>query len=184
MIIVGLGNPGKEYENTRHNIGFMFLDTLIKPFNLQFKIDKKANALVATTVIKGEKHYFLKPLTYMNLSGNAVASFVNYYHLEKEEILVIHDDMDLPTGKIRIRFRGSSGGHNGIKSLINCLHTEEFNRIRIGIGHEDKNNVIDFVLSKFNQQELELLDEVLQKAPKIILDYLEKGINYIMNNYN
>ena len=184
MIIVGLGNPGKEYENTRHNIGFMFLDALSKAFNLDFKIDKKANTLVATMVLKEKKHYFLKPLTYMNLSGNAVYSFINYYHLEKEEIIVIHDDMDLPTGKVRIRFRGSSGGHNGIKSIINCLKTEEFNRIRIGIGHEDKNNVIDFVLSKFSKEELDLLEGVLQQAPKMILDYIENGINYIMNNYN
>lgn len=184
MIIVGLGNPGKEYQNTRHNVGFMFLDSLIEPFKLQFKIDKKANTLVATSIIKGEKHYFLKPLTYMNASGNAVAAFIKYYHLEKEKVIVIHDDMDLPTGKMRIRFKGSSGGHNGIKSIISCLHTEEFDRIRIGIGHEDKNNVIDFVLSNFSAEERKILEEVFVQAPNIIIDYVTHGINYIMNHYN
>ena len=118
MIIVGLGNPGKEYANTPHNVGFMAVDEIAKNNNIEFKLSKKHNAMIGEGIISGEKSYLIKPLTYMNLSGNAVRSFVEYYNIDVESILIIYDDMDLPLGHLRIRKSGTSGGHKGMKSII------------------------------------------------------------------
>lgn len=184
MLIVGLGNPGIEYENTRHNIGFMFIDDLTKSLDLDFKYNKNCQALMATKMINNEKHYFIKPLTYMNNSGISVKKVINYYHLEVSSILVIHDDMDLPLGKIRIRPNGSSGGHKGMASIIEQLGTNEINRIRLGISHASDVNVIDYVLTKFTPKEMDILNPILSLAPDICQDYITNGISYIMNHYN
>ena len=133
MVIVGLGNPGKEYHETHHNVGFMFVDKIASSYNATFKLEKKHSCDVAQILINGEKHYLLKPLTYMNLSGKAVKSFCDYYKINPNEILVISDDLDLAVSAFRIRKSGGAGGHKGILSIINELGTNEFARLRIGI---------------------------------------------------
>ena len=157
MIIVGLGNPGIKYEKTRHNVGFMFVDVVAKANSATFKLDKNLEAMVAEIYIKNEKHILVKPITYMNNSGNAVYKVLNYYKKENKidvnDLIVIYDDMDLPLGSLRIRKNGSSGGHNGMKSIISCINSTEFKRIRIGIGRPE-NNQIDHVLGKFSKNEI------------------------------
>lgn len=183
MIIVGLGNPGKDYEQTRHNIGYMFLDKVAEANNVKFKLDKAFEAFVGELIINGQKHLLVKPTTFMNSSGNAVYKIMNYYNLDLSDLIVIHDDMDLVVGETRIRKSGGSGGHNGIKSIISCVDSQEFKRIRIGIGHPE-NDTIDFVLGKFNKEESKLVQDVMDKAPNIIDDLIINGIDYIMNHYN
>ena len=148
-LIVGLGNPGKEYEKTRHNSGYMALSKLAEEVGAE-KPARKFNALCSLVNIDGEKVILMEPLTYMNLSGNAVRAAVDYYHIEPEDILIIHDDMDLPTGSVRIRRSGSAGGQKGMKHIISCLGTDAIARIRIGVGHSQPGNhdiVPDWVLS-------------------------------------
>lgn len=181
-LIVGLGNPGIEYNNTRHNIGFMFIDSICDNLNLSFKLVTKLKSQIALTKLNGEDICFCKPMTYMNLSGEAVKAVVNYYNIKEEDILIIHDDLDLPVSKIRIRERGSHGGHNGMKNIINLLNTNEIKRIRIGI--DKGNNIIDYVLGKFSKEELEKINEVILKAPTIFLDYLNLSFTNLMSRYN
>ncbi len=184
MIIVGLGNIGKEYENTHHNIGFMVLDEVAKANNLTFKLEKKHQAMIAEYIYNGEKHLFVKPTTYMNNSGIAVKSVLDYYKKTNKEILIVYDDLDLPLATIRIRQNGSAGGHNGIKSIIAHLGTQEFSRVRIGIKKEKEMDTINYVLSKFSKKELGTLNPTLSLMPRMIDDYLKNGTNYIMNHYN
>lgn len=181
-IIVGLGNPGKEYVNTRHNIGFMFVDEVAKTNNLSFSLDKSKRAELATGTIKGQKVVLVKPITYMNLSGEALRLVMDYYKVGVEDIIVIHDDLDLPTGKLRIRANGSSGGHNGLKSIIANIKTQEFKRIKIGI--DKKGEVIDYVLGKFSKMELDEISKVLFNASNIIDDYLSDSFINLMSKYN
>lgn len=181
-IIVGLGNPGKEYVNTRHNIGFMFVDEVAKTNNLSFSLDKSKRAELATGTIKGQKVVLVKPITYMNLSGEALRLVMDYYKVGVEDIIVIHDDLDLPTGKLRIRANGSSGGHNGLKSIIANIKTQEFKRIKIGI--DKKGAVIDYVLGKFSKMELDEISKVLFNASNIIDDYLSDSFINLMSKYN
>lgn len=184
MIIVGLGNIGKEYECTHHNIGFMVLDEVAKANNLEFKLEKKHQAFVAEYIYKGEKHLLVKPTTYMNNSGISVRSIIDYYKKTNEDVLIIYDDLDLPLGQIRIRKNGSAGGHNGIKSIIAHLNTQEFSRVRIGIKKEKEMDTINYVLSKFSKKELDVLKHTLELMPRMIDDFLTNGTNYIMNHYN
>ena len=184
MIIVGLGNIGKEYECTHHNIGFMVLDELAKANNLEFKLEKKHQAFIAEYIYKGEKHLLVKPTTYMNNSGISVRSIIDYYKKTNEDVLIIYDDLDLPLGQIRIRKNGSAGGHNGIKSIIAHLNTQEFSRVRIGIKKEKEMDTINYVLSKFSKKELDVLKPTLELMPRMIDDFLTNGTNYIMNHYN
>lgn len=188
MLIIGLGNPGKTYEQTHHNVGFMFIDYVAEKLKITFKEEKKFKCYLGEFNLNGQKHYLMKPLTYMNLSGEAVSSFVNYYKIPSEELFVIYDDMDLPLNTRRIRKTGSAGGHNGMKSIINFLGTTNILRLRIGIGRNIKKNtneeVIDYVLSKFTKKELDILCETLSLAPEIVIDLINKGADYIMNNYN
>lgn len=183
MIIVGLGNPEKKYFKTRHNVGFRFVDKIAEEFDVKFKLNKNLNGMVAEFVYNNEKHILLKPITYMNNSGISVSAVLNYYKQDISELLVIYDDMDLNLGVERIRKFGSSGGHNGMKSIIEHLNSQDFKRIRIGIGHPE-NNEIDYVLGKFNKQEEIIIQGVIDQAPNIVKDYLNHGIDYIMNNYN
>ena len=177
-LIVGLGNPEKKYDNTRHNIGFMVLD------NYLGKVDYKSkfNGLYYEKNINNEKVIFLKPQTYMNNSGLSVFEFVNFYKISFKDILIIHDDLDLDVGMIKFKFNSSSGGHNGIKSIINCLGSQEFSRLKIGINNEYKKDTIDFVLSKFSKKDIEKLN--LDKINSAINDFLSYDINYVMNIYN
>lgn len=179
-LIVGLGNPGKEYENTRHNIGFMIIDNYLNNPSWQ----KKFNALYTTDMINNEKVIFVKPETYMNLSGNSVIEFVNFYKIEPKDILVVHDDLDLPFSKIRIKTNSSAGGHNGIKSIINRLNTNSFARLKIGISHNTNGDTKDFVLGKFNSEELKIIKDLYPITSNIITDFINYDINKVMNDYN
>lgn len=187
MIIVGLGNPGKKYENTRHNAGFMFVDYVCMANKSTFKLKKEFEAEISEIYINGEKHILVKPITYMNNSGNAVYKVLNYFkkgnNIDINDLIVIYDDMDLPVGGLRIRKNGSSGGHNGMKSIISCIGSSEFKRIRIGIGHP-QDNQIDYVLGKFSKTEGNIIQDILEKSPNLIDDLINRGIEYIMNNYN
>lgn len=186
MIIVGLGNPGAEYSSTHHNIGFMALDKVAAFYGATFKKSTRFNGEVANVRVNDKKVYLLKPLTYMNNSGESVGKLSRHYKIDSKDILVIHDDMDLPLGKIRIRKNGSSGGHNGIKSIIAHLGSEEFNRIRFGIDHASgsHDDVIDYVLAPFTKREHETIDPILENFPTIIDDYIKNGIDYCMNHHN
>lgn len=184
MIIVGLGNPGKEYHETHHNVGFMFVDEIAKSYNVNFKLEKKHQAEIAIIEENGKKHYLLKPTTYMNLSGKAVRSFTEYYKIPMSEILVISDDLDLPVSAFRIRKSGGAGGHRGILSIINECGTNEFARLRIGIGRQENKEVVDYVLSKFSKQDKSLIDDTISYAPNIFVDLVRNDINFVMNKYN
>ncbi len=183
MLIVGLGNPGLKYQKTRHNTGFMFLDNLASKWGVDFKLNKELASFVATYDFNGQKHYLIKPITYMNDSGRAISLVMNYYKLNIKDLFVVYDDMDLETGHIRMRLKGSSGGHNGIKSIIAHVKTEDFMRLRIGIGNA-KDDVIDYVLSKFSKKEALELSFVMEKSQEIMETVIKEGIEKAMNKYN
>ena len=182
-VVIGLGNPGKKYEKTRHNIGFIAVDNLRTKMNISDEREK-FQALVSEKNIDGEKVIFLKPQTFMNLSGNSVIEIVNFYKLDpKKDIIVIYDDMDLSFGDIRIREKGSSGGHNGIKSIISHIG-EEFIRIKCGIGAKEK-DAVEHVLGEFNQTEQKDLDEILEKINNCVIEMLSvQNLDRIMQKYN
>ena len=187
MLIVGLGNPGKEYSLTHHNIGFILIDKIAESFHAEFHLEKKFQGEVAVFTYNNEKVYLLKPMTYMNNSGIAVKKLIDYYKISIEDTLVIHDDMDMVFGKIRIRNNGSSGGHNGIKSIIKETSSEEFKRFKVGIGHGNNHSeegIIDFVLSNFTKEEKEIVESIKKQAPEIIKDLLDNNIEFVMNKYN
>ncbi len=179
-LIVGLGNPGKEYENTRHNIGFMVLNYF--PGNNLWK--EKFNGLYSEQNFNGEKVIFVKPLTYMNLSGDCVIRFVNYYDIRNEDILIVQDDLDLDYLKYRLKFDSSAGGHNGIKSIINNLHTQQIPRLKIGIAHDRKMDTKDYVLGHFNSNDLTHFKEMVPTYINIIEDFISNDISYCMQKYN
>lgn len=182
-VVIGLGNPGKKYEKTRHNIGFIVVDSLRKKFNLSDEREK-FQALVSEKNIDGEKVIFFKPQTFMNLSGNSIIEIINFYKLDpKKDIIVIYDDMDLPFGDIRIREKGSSGGHNGIKSIISHIG-EEFIRIKCGIGAKER-DAIEHVLGEFNQTEQKELDKILENINNCVIEMLiVQNLDRIMQKYN
>lgn len=184
-LIVGLGNPGAEYENTRHNTGFLTLDRLAE--NLSVNVGRKAfQSLIGRTTVNGETVILMKPQTYMNLSGNAVGQAVRYYHLDSaRDLLVIYDDLDLPVGKIRLRESGSSGGHNGIKSIIAALPTgERFCRIRIGTASASRRDVIDFVLSAPSGDEKLAWQQAQMRAAEAAEAFLSEPFQKVMSRYN
>ena len=171
-LIIGLGNPGKEYQNTRHNIGYWALDNY-----LNFPTWKNEKlSLVYKTKINNQDVLFIKPTTYMNLSGDAVKYYLNYYKIDLQNILIIQDDIDLPLGKLRIKNNSASGGHNGIKDIINKLNTQQFLRLKIGIS-KPENNITDYVLSQFSKEEQQTLNEQIPYINNII----EKFINNTQN---
>lgn len=183
-LIVGLGNPGKQYENTRHNIGFIVIDRLSQKLNISLT-KKKFKGLYGKGNINGQEIILLKPMTYMNLSGEAVKPFMEYFRIANENLLVIYDELDLPVGKIRLRYKGSAGGHNGIKSIINHLGSEQFNRIRIGIDRPQSGYPItDYVLGTFTKEEKEIIDKMVEKTVEACEMWLEKPFIEVMNRYN
>ena len=184
MLIIGLGNPGKEYEKTRHNVGFMFVEFLADTYKTTFKLEKRHQAMVAEFKINNQKCYLLKPMTYMNLSGIALRSFCDYYKIPANEILIVVDDLALDTGMIRIRKNGSSGGHNGLKSIFSQMGTENISRLRIGINSSKLIDTKDYVLGRFSKSDEEQINKTVSLAPNITTDFCEKGIDYIMNKYN
>jgi PTH1 family peptidyl-tRNA hydrolase len=182
-LIVGLGNPGLEYENTRHNVGFKTIDLIAKEFNISLN-KNKFNGEYFQGNINDEKVILLKPLTYMNLSGECIIQFINYFKVNLDDILVIVDDMQIPLGNIRIRTKGSSGGQNGMKSIIEHLHSESFKRIRIGIGQNTMYDVKDYVLSKFRDDEIELINQAIRNAAQASISFINNRIDIVMNKYN
>lgn len=182
-LVVGLGNKGREYENTRHNMGFMLIDRYLQYKNITDKFKEKFNAIYIETTINNEKVIFIKPMTYMNNSGIAVRAFVDFYKLNSEDILVISDDLDLDLGKFRLRRNGSSGGHNGLKSIISHLGTDDFKRLRIGISN-DKDDVINYVLSKFSKKELNDIDTMFDTLVDVLDDYFVMDFTSLMSKYN
>ena len=179
-LIIGLGNPGKEYENTRHNIGFMVLDYFLG----NKKMSEKFNALYELDNNFQDKVLFIKPLTYMNASGDALIQFVNYYKINHKDILVIQDDLDLPVGKYRLKYNSSSGGHNGIKSIISVLGTEEIPRLKVGIAHNKNVETKDYVLGKFGKQEISMIQDNMPIFKDIIVNFINYGIDDTMQKYN
>lgn len=183
-LIAGLGNPGKKYDQTKHNTGFMALDHYLNKNNLDLDKDK-FEGLWTKQKINGEDVIFLEPQTFMNDSGKSIAQVANFFKIASEDILVIHDDMDMPIGKIRIRANGKSGGHNGIKSIMACLGTNNFNRLKIGIRHPQKESVVSWVLSPFNDEQQKLMDAAFDVSENIINDFIKgKNAQYLMNQYN
>lgn len=182
-IIVGLGNPGKKYENTRHNMGFIAVDLLAEKYGI--KVDKiKFKALVGEGRIAGQKVLLVKPQTYMNLSGQSVMEVMNFYKEDIENLIVIYDDIDIPTGTIRLRKKGSAGTHNGMRNIVYLLQEDGFPRIRVGIGSESKVDLIHYVTSGVTKKEKDLLEDALTRAADAAVCIVEKGIEKAMNEYN
>ena len=183
---MGLGNPEPKYNKTRHNIGFDAVDALAKVWQISLKENKRFQGLFAEGLTtSGNKIRLLKPLTYMNRSGQSVRAVTDWYKINPQSILVIYDDMDLPTGRLRMRLSGSAGGHNGMKSIISHLGSQEFPRLRIGIGKSNGGKeTISHVLGKFTQQEARIVEEVLYASVKAVELSLKEGIEKSMSRYN
>lgn len=182
-LIVGLGNIGPEYHNTRHNIGFMVLDALAKASNLVFS-DKRYGA-VANLSLKGRQLLLLKPSTYMNLSGNAVRYYMQQEKIPLENVLIVVDDLALPLGTLRLRTHGSDAGHNGLKHIAAILGTQEYVRLRFGIGNDfPRGFQVDYVLSTFDEEEMKAISEPLEQAGEIIKSFCLAGVDITMNKYN
>ena len=176
-LVVGLGNPGREYERTRHNVGWWVIDELSE--RLDFSLNReKFKGLYGETRVNDRKVIFLKPLTYMNRSGESVSQFVRFFKLKPSEVLLIYDDLDLPLGKVRFREKGSSAGHRGVQSVIESLGTQEIPRIKIGIGRPaTKEEVVDYVLSPFSEEELPQIEEAVKRAADCVEALLREGIS-------
>ncbi|ABK83466.1 peptidyl-tRNA hydrolase [Bacillus thuringiensis str. Al Hakam] len=183
-LIVGLGNPGREYELTRHNIGFMAIDELAKRWNISLN-EQKFKGLFGAGFVNGEKVILLKPLTYMNLSGESIRPLMDYYKIDVEDFVVLYDDLDIPVGKLRLRMKGSAGGHNGVKSTISHLGTQEFQRIRMGIDRPKNGmKVVDYVLGRFTSEEIPDVNHSIEKAADACEEWLNKPFLQIMNTFN
>lgn len=184
-LVVGLGNPGRQYDMTRHNIGFVVIDHLADKLGIKVK-KLKFKAIYGEGVIGGEKVLLVKPQTYMNLSGESVRDFVNFYKIPNENIIIIHDDISLAAGRLRIREKGSAGGHNGLKSIIYQLSTDEFIRIKIGVGTpENKDHELaDYVLGRFTKEEIPVLEESIIKASMSVEEIIKNGAQSAMNKFN
>lgn len=184
-IITGLGNPKTEYKNTRHNIGFDVIDVLADKYQIAMDM-KKHRAVCGKGIMEGEKVVLAQPQTFMNLSGLSVVELVNYYKIDPaKELIVVYDDVDLPPGQIRIRKQGSAGGHNGMKSVIGGLNTEEFIRVRMGVGEKPKMyDLADYVLGHFTKEEREVVDQAIIRATEAIRVIITEGVDKAMNLYN
>ncbi len=183
-IIVGLGNPGKQYENTRHNVGFNVIDILAEEYDISVT-KMKHKALIGEGRVGTEKVVLVKPVTYMNLSGESLAEIYNFYKVDTNNIVVIYDDIDLDVGKIRIRKKGSGGTHNGMRSIVKCLGTTDFPRVRVGVSKpEPGRDLANFVLSKFAPDEVADLKEGLEKSVLAIDSIIRENIDLAMNKYN
>lgn len=183
-LIVGLGNPGKEYANTRHNAGFWFVDALAQQYKVGFNREKKFQGDVARCQFQGRDLWLLKPMTYMNLSGQALLAMTQFYKIPLESVLVVHDDLDLPTGVGRLKAGGGHGGHNGLRDIIERFSSNTFARLRIGIGHPgDKASVTDHVLNKISGEDEQAIKQVITTAltvmPLVIDGELQKAMNQL-----
>lgn len=184
-VIIGLGNPGSKYHQTRHNVGFMVMNQYVERINKTFKFENKFNAEVCLTNVNSEKVMFVKPSTYMNLSGEAIIKIMKYYDVKLEDIVVFVDDINLETGILRLRTLGGHGGHNGLKNIIGLCHSNEFKRVRIGIGNNSNMELDHYVLSQFGKEEMILISIAVDKSMEII-DQFINGVAFIdiMTTFN
>ncbi|MCM1186180.1 MAG: aminoacyl-tRNA hydrolase [Lachnoclostridium sp.] len=184
-IIAGLGNPGKEYENTRHNIGFRTIDKLAEQENIGV-LEKKHKAVYGKGYVAGQKCILAKPQTFMNLSGESIRELIDYYKVdEKTQLIVIVDDICLDVGQIRVRKKGSAGGHNGLKNIISHLGHDSFNRIRIGVGEKPKGyELVDYVLGHFSKEEMKVMEEAAERAADAVRAIIAEGADAAMNEFN
>lgn len=181
-LIVGLGNPGEEYRGTRHNVGFDAIDIISKKYNIELN-RVKFKGVYGEGFIDGKKVMLLKPTTYMNLSGESIGEVANFYKIPHEDIVVIYDDISLDIGKLRIRAKGSAGGHNGIKSIISCLGGDMFPRVKVGVG-APKGNLVSHVLGKFTPEERTILNKALEASSEAAITIMIKDTNEAMNKFN
>ena len=182
-LVVGLGNPGREYENTRHNIGFQLLDYIAKDKGLDFS-KEKFNGKYCEYNVNGEKIILVKPLSYMNLSGSVVSGFVNFYKIDVKDILVIQDDLDMHFGRIKIVNNSSSGGHNGIKDIEKFLGSREYVRLKIGISNDKTKDTKDYVLGKFYKEEIDKLNEIYSNLVNVVDDFCGISLEMLKSKYN
>ena len=182
ILIVGLGNPGKQYEQTRHNIGFDVIDYMANKYNIDVKREK-FKGICGEGFIENKKVILLKPLTYMNLSGESIRELANFYKLEDDEIIVVYDDISLDIGRLRIREKGSAGGHNGIKSIIQNLGGDKFPRVKVGVG-QPKDNLVNHVLGKFSKEDREHIEKVIPVVSDAIVEIVKNDAKESMNKFN
>ncbi len=182
-LIVGLGNPGREYVNTRHNVGFMIIDNYCEKNNLLVN-SNKFMGLYVQTMIKNEKVIFLKPQKYMNLSGEVVKDYINYFKIKIDDVLIINDDLDIQLGKYKLKSKGSSGGHNGLKNIGEQIGSYEFKRLKVGISNNKQVDTKNYVLGKFNNNEVQILKNVINISESIINDFIDIKFDLLMTKYN
>ena len=182
LLIVGLGNPGKQYEQTRHNIGFDVIDYMANKYNIDVNREK-FKGICGEGFIENKKVILLKPLTYMNLSGESIRELANFYKLEDDEIIVVYDDISLDIGRLRIREKGSAGGHNGIKSIIQNLGGDKFPRVKVGVG-QPKDNLVNHVLGKFSKEDREHIEKVIPVVSDAIVEIVKNDAKESMNKFN
>ncbi|MCX0379150.1 aminoacyl-tRNA hydrolase [Clostridium perfringens] len=182
ILIVGLGNPGKQYEQTRHNIGFDVIDYMANKYNIDVN-GEKFKGICGEGFIENKKVILLKPLTYMNLSGESIRELANFYKLEDDEIIVVYDDISLDIGRLRIREKGSAGGHNGIKSIIQNLGGDKFPRVKVGVG-QPKDNLVNHVLGKFSKEDREHIEKVIPVVSDAIVEIVKNDAKESMNKFN
>ena len=182
-LVVGLGNPGKEYENTRHNVGFQLIDYIASKKGFSFH-QEKFNGLYGETIINGEKVLFVKPLSYMNLSGSVVSKFVSFYKIDVKDVLIIQDDLDMRVGRVKIVHNSSSGGHNGIKDIERCLGSRAYARVKIGIANDKSMDTKDYVLGKFTPLEQQILMWDYEQLSDVVDDFCLLDFERLMSKYN
>jgi len=183
-VIFGLGNPGQQYRNNRHNVGYMVIDKLLLSQDIGFKRSFKTSSFIARKQVDDAQAFFVKPRVFMNNSGLCVKKVQNVYGFLPENILIIYDDVDLPLGAIRFKAKGSCAGHKGMSSIVEKLGTESIRRLRIGISGSNKSELSDYVLSDFSNQERPLLNSVIDQAASACLDWINNGDDFVMKNYN
>ena len=184
-MIVGLGNIGTRYDETRHNTGFMVVDQLARDYHLGAFTHLKQEAVAVSGIINGEKVMLVKPTTFMNDSGRAVGPLVDYYDIDLDDLVIVNDDLDMPVGKVRLKTHGASGGHNGLKSIISVLGTKNFNRVKVGIDHPQHGTVVSHVLGKFSKEERPKFDQAVEQAEHALEDWINgEDFAKLMNAYN
>ncbi len=183
-LIVGLGNPEEEYSNTRHNMGFNTINKLAKQYNIEIN-KSKFKSLYGNGIIEKERVILLKPQTYMNLSGTAIKEVMDFYKINKEELIIIYDDIDIEPGIIKIRKKGGPGTHNGMKSVVNEIKTQDFTRVRVGIGMpSNKSDLINYVIGKISKDDIEKLEDGTTKAKDALIEIIKNGVDTAMNKFN
>ena len=184
-MIVGLGNIGTRYDETRHNTGFMVVDQLARDYHLGAFTHLKQEAVAVSGIINGEKVMLVKPTTFMNDTGRAVGPLVDYYDIDLDDLVIVNDDLDMPVGKVRLKTHGASGGHNGLKSIISVLGTKNFNRVKVGIDHPQHGTVVSHVLGKFSKEERPKFDQAVEQAEHALEDWINgEDFAKLMNAYN